>query len=88
MWKIEWSKEAQKQLEKLDPQIKKKILKYLRETLKEWSDPRQRAEKLVEDKAGWWRFRVGDYRLIFEIEDHILIILIIKVGHRKEIYED
>jgi mRNA-degrading endonuclease RelE of RelBE toxin-antitoxin system len=53
MWKVEWSKEAQKQFEKLDPQIKKKILKYLRETLKEWPDPRQRAEKLVEDKAGW-----------------------------------
>jgi mRNA interferase RelE/StbE len=86
MWQIEWSKEAQKQLAKLDSQIKHKILKYLKETLNQWSHPSQRSMLLSDDKSGLWKMRIGDYRLIFKIDNNKFTIFILAVGHRKNVY--
>jgi mRNA interferase RelE/StbE len=88
MWRVEWSKKARKQLNKLDPFIAEKIVNYVKEVLEKYPDPREKAEKLVEDKIGWYRFRIEDYRLVFEMKDHILLIVVIGVGHRKDIYKD
>ena len=86
-WKVEWDDRARKELRKLDHPIQKEILKYLRTRIVESKNPRFFGQNLSGNKAGLWRYRVGDYRLICRIEDDILVVLVVGVGHRKEIYE-
>jgi mRNA interferase RelE/StbE len=82
---FEFKKKAAKELEKLPPQIRKRILKKLKfYSLQE--NPLRFAEKLKDRKFGEYRFRIGDYRALFDVENHRIIIL--KVGHRKDIYRD
>lgn len=69
-------------IEKLDPKIKKRIGKVL---LRYKEEPLRFAEKLSDSKLGTYRFRIGDYRIIFDIEDNEIVVL--RVGHRKEIYK-
>ena len=83
--KVEYTKHVQKQLKKLDNSIKKKILVFL-ENLETLSDPRSVGKPLVGNFRGFWRYRVGDYRLICKIEDKKLIIVIVEINHRKNIY--
>ena len=86
-WKIKFEKNAKRSLEKLDKPIKnkKQIENYL-DRLAQLDDPRQRGKGLTTSRAGQWRYRVGDYRLICEIRDNILIILVLEIGHRSDIY--
>lgn len=86
-WKIEFSKIATKQIKKFDQTHQKEILDYLRNRVMMKHDPRQLGKALVGDKVGLWRYRVRDYRIICRIEDNKLIILVLAVGHRKEIYD-
>jgi len=86
-WTIEWDDRARKDLRKLDVAIQKKILAYLRMRVTQAKDPRIFGHGLTGNRAGLWRFRVEDYRLICKIEHHILIVFVVRVGHRKEIYE-
>lgn len=88
MWQLEWTKQAQKKLNKLGVPVKKRILIYLDETIEQCSHPTQRGEPMTENKAGLWRYRVGDYRIICKIEDHRLMIIVLNVGHRKDVYKD
>ena len=69
-------------IEKLDPKIKKRIGKVL---LRYKEEPLRYAEKLSDSKLGTYRFRIGDYRIIFDIEDNEIVVL--RVGNRKEIYK-
>lgn len=87
VWQIEFSPKADKNFEKLDRQIKKKITVYLREKIAPLENPRMRGEGLTANKAGLWRYRVGDYRIICQIIDDRLIILVIETGHRSKIYK-
>jgi len=82
-WQIEW--DDRKELRFLDSSIQKKILRYLRERIT--TDPQRFGRGLVGDKVGLWRYRVEDYRVICKIEHERLTVLVIEVGHRKEIYE-
>lgn len=86
-WKIEWDDRARKELRKLDSSIQKEILGYLRSRIGESSNPRIFGQSLSGNKAGLWRYRIGNYRIICRIEDDALVVLVIGVGHRKEIYE-
>lgn len=83
-WKIKWEDFAVKQLRKLDKQIKKRIISYLKKIVLE--NPRKQAKPLAGDKSRFWRYKVGEYRIVCRIIDEEFIVLIIAVGHRKEIY--
>lgn len=85
-WTIEFSEVAIKQLKKLDKQTRLRIFDYLENRVRTSEDPRQQGKALVHNKAGLWRYRVGDYRIICQIKDETIIIFILSVGHRKEIY--
>lgn len=84
-WHIKWDDRARKELRSLDHTIQKKILQYVRE--RSTHNPRDFGRGLVGDKLGLWRYRVDDYRVICRIEDHRLTVLVLEVGHRKEIYD-
>ena len=86
-WTVEFDDAAAKELRKLDKQAQKDILKYLRERIATDEDPRRFGKPLSRNLAGLWRYRIRDYRLICNIEDNKLIVLILHVGHRKDVYE-
>lgn len=86
-WKIELSAEANKQLEKLDRQHNLRILKFLHERLATLDNPRSIGKPLQGPLFGeLWRYRVGDYRLICKLEDTRLLVLVLRLGDRKEVY--
>ena len=86
MWKIEWDSKALKEAKKLDRNARKKIVEYLEKRVLASQNPYQFGKLLKGNKAGIWRYRVGNYRILCQIEDEALIILVIAVGHRKDIY--
>ena len=83
---VEYSKDAHKYLRKLDPGIRTMILKWIDKNLVGSSNPRLHGKALAGNLAGLWRYRVGNYRLIAEIQDNRLVILMLEIGHRSEIY--
>lgn len=86
-WKVELSPGADRELGKLDPQQARRILKFLFERVARLEDPRGIGEALQGERLGeFWKYRVGDYRLISKIEDDRLLILVLRVGHRREVY--
>ena len=86
-WKIELSAQADRELGKLDLQQSKRILKFLHERVARLDDPRSIGQALQGSKLGeFWKYRVGDYRLICKIENDRLVLLVLRVGHRREIY--
>jgi mRNA interferase RelE/StbE len=86
-WKIELAPTALKQLDKLDRPVAQRILKFLHERVKNLDDPRQIGAKLQGTLGEFWRYRVGDYRLICSLEDDRLVVLVLRIGHRKEVYK-
>ena len=86
-WKIELDPAVERELDKLDPQIARRILKLLFERLAVLDDPRSIGEALKGARLGeFWKYRVGDYRIIANIEDGALTILIVRIGNRREVY--
>jgi mRNA interferase RelE/StbE len=86
-WLIKIDDEAQKDLAKLDKQIAKRITTFLRERVAVLDDPRSIGEALKGSRLGaFWKYRVGDYRIISNIEDGALRILFVKIGNRREVY--
>jgi mRNA interferase RelE/StbE len=86
-WRVELSEEADRELSKLDAQHRKRILRFLYQRVAKLDDPRGIGEALHGSRLGdFWKYRVGNYRLICKIEDDRLIVLVLRVGHRKEIY--
>lgn len=86
-WKVELSSLAQKNLDQLDPQIARRVLSFLHERVAPLDDPRSIGEALKGSRLGdFWKYRVGDYRIIASIEDHELCILVVRVGNRREVY--
>lgn len=86
IYQVRFSEKAFKQFSRLDKHVQKLILNWLKKNLEGSANPRFRGRALVSNHSGEWRYRVGDYRLIADIQDDIVTILIIAVGHRKEIY--
>jgi len=86
-WKIELSATAARELNKLDPPQAKHILKFLRERLAPLENPRGIGQALRGSELGeFWKYRVGDYRLICKIEDDQVLVLVLRVGHGRRIY--
>jgi mRNA interferase RelE/StbE len=86
VWTIEIIRTAEKQIKKLDALSQKSIVRFLRERLKSAENPRQWGKPLHGDKRGLWRYRVGDYRLICDIQDERITVLVLEVAHRKDIH--
>lgn len=76
---------ALKQLKKIDKPVSMKILNYM-DDVAELENPRSRGKMLVGNLLGFWRYRVGDYRILCKIRDQELIISVVEIGHRREIY--
>jgi mRNA interferase RelE/StbE len=88
VWAVEFDDRARRELRKLDGKAQKDILRYLRERVAGSPDPRQFGKPLRMNLARLWRYRVGDYHLICRIEDQRFVVLVLKVGHRRGVYED
>ena len=84
---VEFAKRALKDLKKLDKSTASLILGWIRKNLEGCADPRVHGKGLTANRSGEWRYRVGDYRLLAEIQDGKLIILMLTVGHRSEVYQ-
>jgi mRNA interferase RelE/StbE len=86
-WIIEFDPSAVKELDKLDPQQSKRILRFLFDRVAHLDDPRSIGEALKGSRFNTlWKYRVGDYRIITSIEDNVTRILVVKIGDRKEVY--
>ena len=85
-YKVEFSQRALKELKKLDRHTAALILGWIRKNLEGCENPRLHGKCLTANQSGKWRYRVGDYRLLAEIQDNKIIILILNIGHRREIY--
>lgn len=86
-YKVEYSKTAQKQIKKLDNYTKVMLMNWIKNNLVDCEDPRSRGKALKGNLKNQWRYRVGNYRILCDIEDGRLVILVISVGHRRDIYE-
>lgn len=86
-WRIEFAKSAEKQLGKIDPQVAKRILTFLRDRVAPLDDPRGIGEALRGKELGdFWKYRVGDWRIIADIEDKVVTITVVRLGNRREVY--
>lgn len=85
-WKIKFEADAIKDLARLDKDPARRIMAYLTTRIATLEDPRSAGEALKGSMAGLWRYRVGDYRVICDIQDSALVVLVIRVGHRKDVY--
>lgn len=86
-YSVEYTLQAVKQLKKLDVYTRKLILSWIEKNLVDCEDPRIHGKSLTANRSGQWRYRIGDYRVIAQIQDDKVLILILEVGHRREIYK-
>jgi mRNA interferase RelE/StbE len=86
-WSIEYSGLALKQLKKLSRPVQAEILDYMDERIAMAANPRDFGKSLRHDKFGLWRYRVGDYRIICELNDKLTVVTVLAVGHRSTIYD-
>ncbi|MDR1398024.1 MAG: type II toxin-antitoxin system RelE/ParE family toxin [Desulfarculales bacterium] len=86
-WKIEFTPEAKTDLSKIDSVNAKRILKFLHNRLQKMDNPRKIDESLKGALREFWRYRVGDYRIICRVEDQIITVFVVTVGHRREVYK-
>jgi mRNA interferase RelE/StbE len=86
-WRVEFAESAAKQLRKLDPQTAQRILTFLRDRVAPLEDPRSIGEPLKGGELGdFWKYRIGDWRIIADLEDGVVLITIVRIGHRREVY--
>ena len=87
LWVVAWDDQALKDLKKLDRQAQKEILRFLQERIETTEDPKRFGKPLIANKKDLWRYRVGDYRILSKIENETITVLVLAVGHRKNIYD-
>lgn len=86
-WTLSFSKAADKGLDKLDHPIKKRIIQFLENRVLPAKDPREYGKMLTGQLSGLWSYRVGDDRIIADIQDDKLVILVVQLDHRRQIYD-
>lgn len=86
VWRIEFLPEAAKELKKLDRAVAARIVKTLEQRIAVLPDPRTLGSALTGDHGGYWRWRIGDYRVVARIEDERVTVLVVRVAHRREVY--
>lgn len=84
-WKIEFAESAAKTLGKLDKPVAKRIIKFLKEKIID--DPKMIGDALKGNWAPMWRYRVGDYRIICDINEETVTVTVVKIGHRRDVYK-
>lgn len=87
MYRVRYEKEFHKNLKSLDPSQARLILAWIKKNLDQSNNPREKGKRLKGKLNEYWRYRIGDYRLLCEIKDDQLILICIAVGHRKNIYD-
>lgn len=87
-YKVDYLPKALKELQKLDKYTQRILVEWIEKNLVDCDDPRIHGKPLTANRVGQWRYRIGDYRIIAKIEDDKLIILVIAIGHRREVYLD
>ena len=86
-WRVEFTPEAQRNLDRFDKQVARGIVKFMVDRIATLEDPRSIGEALHgPDLMKYWKYRVGDYRIIASIEDKLVRILVVRIGNRREVY--
>jgi mRNA interferase RelE/StbE len=86
-WRVEFERAAARELDKLGPQSAERILRFLRDRIAPLDDARSLGQALKGDRFGeFWGYRIGDYRVIARIDDAAMLILVLRIGHRREVY--
>jgi mRNA interferase RelE/StbE len=85
-WKVEFDPRALRELDKLDRLTQRRILKFLQGRAVERTDPRELGKALTGEQAGFWRYRIGDYRAVCFLDDKRQVAKVMRVAHRKEVY--
>jgi mRNA interferase RelE/StbE len=86
-WTVEFLPVAERELRKIDRPVRERLLLFLRERIRGTEDPRRHGEPLRGPELGkYWKYRVGDYRIICSIQDQRLVVLVVGIGHRREVY--
>ena len=85
-WKIEFDRGARRELEKLGKTVSDRILRFLHERIETLDDPRRVGERLQGTLREFWKYRVGDYRLICSLKDDRMVVVVVRVGHRRDSY--
>lgn len=85
-WKIEYAETPKKQLRKLDKSAARRIVDFMDERIAPLDDPRELGKALKGSLGDLWRYRVGDYRVLCDIQDGVLTVLVLQIGNRREIY--
>jgi mRNA interferase RelE/StbE len=86
VWRVEFDRAAARELRKLGVEAERRVLAYLRTRIAGSNYPRRLGQPLTGDRQGFWRYRVGDYRIVAAIEDDRFVVLVVTVGHRREVY--
>jgi mRNA interferase RelE/StbE len=86
VWQVRLDKDAEKQLRRLDPQDQRRLIKFLRERIASSASPRLLGEALKGPLRTLWKYRVGDFRLICDLQDEKFVVLVIRIGNRKDVY--
>jgi mRNA interferase RelE/StbE len=86
IWRVEFDHDAARDLRKFGETARRDIVRYLRTRIATAEDPRRFGKPLLGDMKGLWRYRVGDYRIVAKIEDDRFVVLVLTVGHRREVY--
>lgn len=81
---VEWSERAEKQLAKLDRQVARSLVRFMNDRVQRSPNPRSIGKQLKD--SGFWRYRVGDYRILCFIQDQTLMVLVVELGHRRQAY--
>ncbi len=84
---VKFTERARKNLLKLDKSTSKLILAWIRKNLENCEDPRRHGKALTANLSGQWRYRVGNYRILAQIDDNEITILVLEIGHRRDIYK-
>jgi len=87
IWRVEFDPDAARELRKLGHDARRLILKYLRERIATAENPRRFGHALLGDLKGLWRYRIGDYRVVADIRDHEILVMIVTVDHRRNVYD-
>jgi mRNA interferase RelE/StbE len=86
-WAVKYTETSQRQLKKLDKSVALRVLDFMDDRVARLEDPRSQGKSLVGPRLGaYWRYRVGDVRVICDIRDEVVTILVLEVGHRREVY--
>jgi mRNA interferase RelE/StbE len=85
-WTVNFEPRARNELKKLDRSMQLRVVRFLEDRIAGDHNPRDYGKPLVGDKAGFWRYRIGDCRVVCRIEDDRMLVLVVRVAHRKEVY--